>query len=215
MENKSDHSVIVFPKFCLIIFFHVFVKKNCLVFTCRWTVLHDIMRFCVLLAMEFHENLQSLAVKEGLKGRKVSRALESFSWNITILKVRGSQTHTYVNIKSQRPMLNTPLSLTTCSRLYTQGQADLLKRAKAEVQENMKQVHDAALTGNLSKESQGVTRVRSQIRKGQDDKTATGARGGTAWWVKDTQNEPRLNFSCWEQPSSWYYFNIISQLDCA
>uniref|UniRef100_A0A8C5E1A7 Phosphoinositide phospholipase C n=1 Tax=Gouania willdenowi TaxID=441366 RepID=A0A8C5E1A7_GOUWI len=69
-------------------------------------------------AMEFHENLQSLATKEGLKGCKISRALESFSWNITILK----------------------------------GQADLLKHAKTEVQENMKQVHDAAVTGNLTKE---------------------------------------------------------------
>uniref|UniRef100_A0A3P9MXE6 Phosphoinositide phospholipase C n=1 Tax=Poecilia reticulata TaxID=8081 RepID=A0A3P9MXE6_POERE len=57
------------------------------------------------MAMEFHEKLQSLAMKEGLKGSKVSRALESFSWNITILK----------------------------------GQADLLKHAKAEVEENMKQ----------------------------------------------------------------------------
>ncbi|XP_076005834.1 inactive phospholipase C-like protein 2 [Genypterus blacodes] len=72
-------------------------------------------------AMEFHENLKSLAVKEGLKGRKVSRALESFSWNITILK----------------------------------GQADLLKHAMAEVQENMKQVHYAAQTGNLTKEAPG------------------------------------------------------------
>uniref|UniRef100_A0A8C5DZQ9 Phosphoinositide phospholipase C n=1 Tax=Gouania willdenowi TaxID=441366 RepID=A0A8C5DZQ9_GOUWI len=73
-------------------------------------------------AMEFHENLQSLATKEGLKGCKISRALESFSWNITILK----------------------------------GQADLLKHAKTEVQENMKQVHDAAVTGNLTKEGSGV-----------------------------------------------------------
>ncbi|XP_060916567.1 inactive phospholipase C-like protein 2 [Labrus mixtus] len=89
------------------------------------------------MAMEFHEKLQSLAAKEGLKGRKISRALESFSWNITILK----------------------------------GQADLLKHAKAEVQENMKQVHDAALTGNLTKESMGVRRVRS--RRGQDDKPNT------------------------------------------
>ncbi|XP_071355631.1 inactive phospholipase C-like protein 2 [Trachinotus anak] len=97
-------------------------------------------------AMEFHEKLQSLAAKEGLKGRKVSRALESFSWNITILK----------------------------------GQADLLKNAKAEVQENMKQVHDAALTGNLTKENIGLTRVRSQTRRGQDDKPATSARGPTA-----------------------------------
>ncbi|XP_029370622.1 inactive phospholipase C-like protein 2 isoform X2 [Echeneis naucrates] len=96
--------------------------------------------------MEFHEKLQSLAAKEGLRGRKVSRALESFSWNITILK----------------------------------GQADLLKHAKAEVQENMKQVHDAALTGNLTKECRGVTRVRSQTRRGQEDKPATSSRGPLA-----------------------------------
>ncbi|XP_069371905.1 inactive phospholipase C-like protein 2 [Paralichthys olivaceus] len=98
------------------------------------------------MAMEFHEKLQSLAVKEGLKGCKVTRALESFSWNITILK----------------------------------GQSDLLKRAKAEVQENTKQVHDAALTGNLSKESQGVTRVRSQTRRGQEDKATTSTGGASA-----------------------------------
>ncbi|MED6280062.1 Inactive phospholipase C-like protein 2 [Characodon lateralis] len=85
--------------------------------------------------MEFHEKLQSLAMKEGLKGSKVSRALESFSWNITILK----------------------------------GQADLLKHAKAEVEENMKQVHDAALTGNLGKQGVGLRRVRSQTGRGLDD----------------------------------------------
>ena len=39
--------------------------------------------------MEFHENLQDLATKEGLKGRKLHKAVESFTWNITILKVRG------------------------------------------------------------------------------------------------------------------------------
>ncbi|KAE8282145.1 Inactive phospholipase C-like protein 2 [Larimichthys crocea] len=98
------------------------------------------------MAMEFHEKLQSLAAKEGLRGRKVTRAVESFSWNITILK----------------------------------GQADLLKHAKTEVQENMEQVHDAALTGNLTKESVGVKRVRSQTRRGQDDKPTTGARGPSA-----------------------------------
>uniref|UniRef100_A0A4W5M2Q8 Phosphoinositide phospholipase C n=1 Tax=Hucho hucho TaxID=62062 RepID=A0A4W5M2Q8_9TELE len=74
-------------------------------------------------AMEFHEKLKPMAVKEGLKGRKVTRAVESFSWNITILK----------------------------------GQADLLKRAKTEVQENIKQVHYAALTSNLSKGGKGET----------------------------------------------------------
>ncbi|XP_038821762.1 inactive phospholipase C-like protein 2 [Salvelinus namaycush] len=74
-------------------------------------------------AMEFHEKLKPMAVKEGLKGRKVTRAVESFSWNITILK----------------------------------GQADLLKRAKTEVQENIKQVYYAALTSNLSKGGTGET----------------------------------------------------------
>ncbi|XP_078123701.1 inactive phospholipase C-like protein 2 isoform X3 [Sander vitreus] len=97
--------------------------------------LYDRILHIQTMAMEFHEKLQTLAAKEGLRGRKVSRALESFSWNITILK----------------------------------GQADRLKHAKAEVQENMKQVHDAALTGNLTKESPGVRRVRSQTRRGQDD----------------------------------------------
>ncbi|XP_068189646.1 inactive phospholipase C-like protein 2 [Antennarius striatus] len=91
------------------------------------------------IAMEFHENLQSLATKEGLKGRKVTRALESFSWNITILK----------------------------------GQADLLKHAKDEVQENMKQVHDAALTGNLANKRT----VRSLTRRGPDDKPTASGRG--------------------------------------
>lgn len=38
-------------------------------------------------AMEFHENLHDLATKEGLKARKLIRAVENFSWNITILKV--------------------------------------------------------------------------------------------------------------------------------
>ncbi|CAL1612290.1 unnamed protein product [Knipowitschia caucasica] len=67
--------------------------------------------------MQFHENLHDLAVKEGLKGRKLHKAVESFTWNITILK----------------------------------GQADLLKHARSEVQENLKQIHYAALTCSLTK----------------------------------------------------------------
>ncbi|XP_077086038.1 inactive phospholipase C-like protein 2 [Siphateles boraxobius] len=72
-------------------------------------------------AMEFHENLHDMAVKEGLKGRKLHKSVESFTWNITILK----------------------------------GQADLLKHARAEVLENLKQIHYAALTCNLSKGGAG------------------------------------------------------------
>nr|XP_019962981.1 PREDICTED: inactive phospholipase C-like protein 1 [Paralichthys olivaceus] len=36
--------------------------------------------------MDFHEDLSRLAEKEGLKGRKLSKAVESFTWNITVLK---------------------------------------------------------------------------------------------------------------------------------
>lgn len=50
--------------------------------------------------MEFHGKLQHLAEKEGLKGRKVSRALESFSWNITILKV--SHAHSFVHSQNSK-----------------------------------------------------------------------------------------------------------------
>uniref|UniRef100_A0A674EA28 Phosphoinositide phospholipase C n=1 Tax=Salmo trutta TaxID=8032 RepID=A0A674EA28_SALTR len=94
-------------------------------------------------AMKFHETLHSIAVKEGLNDRKVTRAVESFSWNITILK----------------------------------GQADLLKRAMTEVQENMKQVHYAALTSNLSKGVTGeATRPRRSLDTIQERATAP-ARG--------------------------------------
>ncbi|KAK7885999.1 hypothetical protein WMY93_025620 [Mugilogobius chulae] len=82
-------------------------------------------------AMQFHENLHDLAVKEGLKGRKLHKAVESFTWNITILK----------------------------------GQADLLKHAKSEVQENLKQIHYAALTCSLTTggSQSGETKTRRSL----------------------------------------------------
>lgn len=119
------------------------------------------------LAMEFHENLQSLAMKEGLKGSKVSRALESFSWNITILKVSRDARRQMAAFGSS---LIVWLAFNLFSFLFSpQGQADLLKHAKAEVRENMKQVHDAALAGNLTKEGAGLRRGRSQTGRGQDE----------------------------------------------
>ncbi|XP_026529357.1 inactive phospholipase C-like protein 2 [Notechis scutatus] len=72
---------------------------------------------CQRAAMEFHENLQNIGAKEGLKERKLQKAVESFTWNITILK----------------------------------GQADLLKYAKNEALENLKQIHDAAISCGLNK----------------------------------------------------------------
>ncbi|XP_043922907.1 inactive phospholipase C-like protein 2 [Protopterus annectens] len=76
---------------------------------------------CQKSAMQFHENLQSVGTKEGLKGRKLCKAVESFTWNITILK----------------------------------GQADLLKLARNEVLENLKQIHYAAVTCGLNKAGTG------------------------------------------------------------
>uniref|UniRef100_A0AAX7VKM7 Phosphoinositide phospholipase C n=1 Tax=Astatotilapia calliptera TaxID=8154 RepID=A0AAX7VKM7_ASTCA len=108
--------------------------------------IHDKILHIQTTAMEFHEKLQSLGTKEGLKGSKVSRAVERFSWNITILK----------------------------------GQADLLKHAKAEVLENMKQVRDAALAGNLTKERAGLRRASSQTRRGHNEKLAMSTRGQSA-----------------------------------
>lgn len=37
--------------------------------------------------MDFHEELSRLGEKEGLKGRKLGKSVESFTWNITVLKV--------------------------------------------------------------------------------------------------------------------------------
>ncbi|KAM4558193.1 inactive phospholipase C-like protein 1 [Odontesthes bonariensis] len=36
--------------------------------------------------MDFHEDLSRLGEKDGLKGRKLNKAVESFTWNITVLK---------------------------------------------------------------------------------------------------------------------------------
>lgn len=88
-------------------------------------------------------------------------------------------------------MFSPTYSVFSC--FLSQGQADLLKHAKAEVQEYMKQIHDAALTGNLTKESLGVSRVRSQ-RRGQDDKPATIARGPSAMWANDQKTKKDAKF---------------------
>ncbi|KAM4691294.1 inactive phospholipase C-like protein 2 [Rhinophrynus dorsalis] len=69
--------------------------------------------------MEFHEDLHRIGVKEGLKGRKLQKAMESFAWNITVLK----------------------------------GQADLLKHAKNEAAEQVRQIHHAGQSSGLGRTS--------------------------------------------------------------
>uniref|UniRef100_A0A4W2F4Z9 Phosphoinositide phospholipase C n=1 Tax=Bos indicus x Bos taurus TaxID=30522 RepID=A0A4W2F4Z9_BOBOX len=83
---------------------------------------------CQKAGMEFHEELHNLGAKEGLKGRKLNKATESFAWNITVLK----------------------------------GQGDLLKNAKNEAIENMKQIQLACLTCGLSKAPSSGAEVKSK-----------------------------------------------------
>jgi len=49
-------------------------------------------------AMEFHENLHNIGAREGLKERKLQKSVESFTWNITILKVMCLPSVSYFSI---------------------------------------------------------------------------------------------------------------------
>ncbi|XP_018582079.2 inactive phospholipase C-like protein 2 [Scleropages formosus] len=67
--------------------------------------------------LDFHEDLHRIGAKEGLKGQKLQKAVESYAWNITVLK----------------------------------GQADLLRHAKNEALDTLRQVHYAAQSCGLTK----------------------------------------------------------------
>ncbi|XP_066474055.1 inactive phospholipase C-like protein 1 isoform X2 [Tiliqua scincoides] len=90
--------------------------------------IYDKIVQCQKAGMEFHEELHNLGNKEGLKERKLSKASESFAWNITVLK----------------------------------GQGDLLKNAKNEAIENMKQIQLACLSCGLSKTGSGNPDAKSK-----------------------------------------------------
>uniref|UniRef100_A0A8C2ZQU4 Phosphoinositide phospholipase C n=1 Tax=Cyclopterus lumpus TaxID=8103 RepID=A0A8C2ZQU4_CYCLU len=45
--------------------------------------------------LDFHEDLHRIGAKEGLKGRKLQKAMESYAWNITVLKVRWTEHDKY------------------------------------------------------------------------------------------------------------------------
>ncbi|XP_053327732.1 inactive phospholipase C-like protein 1 isoform X2 [Spea bombifrons] len=59
-------------------------ESKCLIETAD--IIHEKLLQCQKTGMEFHEELHSLGTKEGLKGRKLCKAIESFAWNITVLK---------------------------------------------------------------------------------------------------------------------------------
>ncbi|XP_043916576.1 inactive phospholipase C-like protein 1 [Protopterus annectens] len=83
--------------------------------------IHEKIARCHKEGMEFHEELHKLGTKEGLKGRKLSKAAEGFAWNITVLK----------------------------------GQGDLLRNAKNEAIENLKQIQLACLSCGFCKPGSG------------------------------------------------------------
>ncbi|XP_072335061.1 inactive phospholipase C-like protein 1 isoform X2 [Scyliorhinus torazame] len=88
--------------------------------------LYDKIMQCRESGLEFHEEIHNLAKKEGLKGSKKSKTLESFAWNITVLK----------------------------------GQGDLLKNAKNEALENMKNIQTACTSCGLTKSGSGSAEMK-------------------------------------------------------
>lgn len=92
--------------------------------------IYEKIALCQKAAMEYHEKLHLIGAKEGLKERKLNKAVENFTWNITLLK----------------------------------GQADLLKYAKTETMDNLKQTHYAALSCGLNKPGTGTAEVAKPRR---------------------------------------------------
>ncbi|TNN52785.1 Inactive phospholipase C-like protein 1 [Liparis tanakae] len=50
-------------------------------------VVHSKLTQAQRAGLDFHEDLHRIGVKEGLKGRKLQKAMESYAWNITVLKI--------------------------------------------------------------------------------------------------------------------------------
>ncbi|EPY76584.1 hypothetical protein CB1_001408025 [Camelus ferus] len=105
--------------------------------------------------MEFHEHLHSIGTKEGLKERKLQKAVESFTWNITILKVRCANAVCFQQVSSCQRDCSLVARYQPLKGVVTEvqgeGQADLLKYAKNETLENLKQIHYAAVSCGLNK----------------------------------------------------------------
>lgn len=68
------------------IFAHMF-KKHILERHCMLARNYNRCCFIGLSGLDFHEDLHRIGAREGLKGRKLQKAMESYAWNITVLKV--------------------------------------------------------------------------------------------------------------------------------
>lgn len=98
--------------------------------------------------MDFHEELSRLGEKEGLKGRKLGKSVESFTWNITVLKV--SQTKM---VDSRRNVGRAPPENISC---VPQGQSDLLRGAKMESLDALRQLALACEACGLTSSSSNI-----------------------------------------------------------
>ncbi|XP_073234669.1 inactive phospholipase C-like protein 1 [Porites lutea] len=59
---------------------------------------HERLVQCERAGLEWHEELHNACVKEGIKGKRLTKAVESFAWNIRVLKV---QAELLLNAKSE------------------------------------------------------------------------------------------------------------------
>ncbi|XP_016398398.1 inactive phospholipase C-like protein 1 isoform X2 [Sinocyclocheilus rhinocerous] len=87
--------------------------------------------------MVFHEDLARLGEKENLKGRKQSKAVESFAWNITVLKTKGRKTSVVLKF------------------YLANGQCDLLRSAKLDALDMLRQLALACEVSGLILTSDG------------------------------------------------------------
>lgn len=77
------------------VFAHMFLQSIFSRFTLCWLgitvcIFHKYYNKCCFIGLsglDFHEDLHRIGAREGLKGRKLQKAMESYAWNITVLKV--------------------------------------------------------------------------------------------------------------------------------
>ncbi|KAJ4932457.1 hypothetical protein JOQ06_010879, partial [Pogonophryne albipinna] len=140
----------------------------------------------IRVSLDFHEDLHRIGAKEGLKGRKLQKAMESYAWNITVLKPPVVSLRPAVRVNVLKYECHRDLALAAQNQLFAvlfyawwmsqrvkpvqrvqskvqwEGgkvfrftdqnvPADLLKHAKSEALDNLRQIHCAAQSCGLSK----------------------------------------------------------------
>lgn len=74
---------------------------------------------CQTMGLQWHDDLDNLCIQSGLKGKKTTKAIENFAWNVRMLR----------------------------------GQSDLLRQAKKDCLEDIRQIKEAGVLMGLLKDS--------------------------------------------------------------